>query len=241
MKKLIESNKKVDGINIAFDLDTKKEVYIVDSTKGHDELRGNFRPEIYHGANVIYGKRGSGKTTYCRFLIDSYHEQYPKNAVILISSHKKEDEVAFKGLKYIKQLVITPEVLDGLNVCEEFRNCLLVIDDPHAMPTKKECDFVGKIIHDVLYNSRKYNVKCVITNHKVLDGSRNKSTNYEADSFTFFVASRTAWREIEVFCTKYLGLDKEAIEKIKHTKSRWVTISNVVPTYIMTENEIEML
>jgi hypothetical protein len=45
-------------------------------------------------------------------------------------------------------------------------------------------------------------------------------------------------RSLKYLLESYLGLDKEQIQKIKSTPSRWVTVIKTYPQVVLTEKEI---
>ncbi len=238
---LIESGEQEKGTLIAKDTVTKENVYIGKYKSGDSHLHSKFKPEYSVQRMCVYAKSGAGKTTYCSEIMRSYHRQFPDNDIILISPHKKEDEKAFaRQLGYIKQMEIE-EKPEQIDCTEEFKDCLVVIDDIRGFKTKEMNQFVYGIARSLIYNCRKYGVSVIISNHEIADGHFNKLMNFEAESVTMFPISSLSWRQISYYCDKYLGFDKAAIDKIKGTKSRWITINTTIPNYVMTEEEIYML
>lgn len=226
---------------IAYDFVSKSYVYAGRYKTGETCISGKFKPIYNRQRMAVFGKSGSGKTTWSSFIASSYHKQFPDRDIILISPHLKEDEKALaKQIGFIQQLEIseTPEPVDAT---EEFKDCLVLIDDIKGFKTKAQNDFVAKLAHDLMYNCRKYGVSVVISNHQLLDGPANKLLNFEAQLVTFFPQSKLAWRQIEAYCKKYLGLDTAAIEEIKGSQSRWITIATETPSYVLTENKVYML
>lgn len=225
------------GAPIARDMSTKEYVYVGKYKSGENELFGKFKPEYCTQRMVVYGKAGSGKTTYMSMIASSYHRQFPENDIILISPHDKEDEKAFKKqIKYIKQLQIDedPEPIDPT---KEFKDCLIIADDIAGFKTKSQNKFVHDLLRNVMYNCRKYGVSVIISTHELLSGNSTKAMNYESEQVTIFNQSRLAWRQIEHYATKYLAFDKTAVDKLKSMDSRWITIGVTNPNYILTETQ----
>jgi Cdc6-like AAA superfamily ATPase len=238
---LISSDRTEKGKLIARDLSTKEDIYIGQYKSGTPVITGKFKPEYSTQRMVVYGKSGSGKTTWSSFIISSYHRQFPDNEIILVSPHEKDQEKALaKQLKFVKQLDISekPEPIDAT---EEFKHCLVFIDDMKGFKTKEQNAFVFKLANDLIYNCRKYEVSVIISNHELLGGVSNKLMNFEAEQVTFFPQSMLSWRQIETYCKKYLGFDAKTLAIVRQSKSRWITVCTTIPSYIMTEDSIYMV
>ena len=171
-------------------------------------------------------------------LLNSYNKKFPQNNIYLISPHDKNDEKAFVPYaSKIKQVVIE----EGLEIePDTFSNSLVIMDDIRGMSNPKLNKLVFEMCKNLYYNSRKYNTYLILTNHRLLDGCYNSFFTYEADSFTFFVNSKSVWREIDIYLKKYLGLNAGDLDFVKYSTSRWVTVCNVVPTFILTENIVKL-
>jgi len=251
-KSLVESSRKVkDGFPLALNLDNDRTLYIVENESGDQTAEGAFMPILNKKQQrlVVYGKSGSGKTTYCSYLAISYMQQNPKNNIWLFSPHDKnnpKEEAFYKMAKHIKQVKTDDDNMDQLNEIDvtkskDFHNSLVIFDDIRGYSTDPLNKRIWAIARNIFYNGRKYGITTVVTNHEILDGHFNKFFTFEADSFTFFVISKTVWRQIEEFFKKYLKMPIDVIKAVENTESRWVTVGNNNPQYILTEYDCQLI
>ena len=102
----------------------------------------------------------------------------------------------------------------------EFRDCLTVWDDIDAIKGSLK-KFVFTLRDKLLKNSRKFGVSVVVSQHNYTDGHGN---NFN--------------RSIQYLLSNYIGLNKEAIEKLKNTQTRATIYVKSYPQIIITDRMI---
>lgn len=251
-KSLVESGRKLkDGFAVATNLENDRTLYVVEGEGGDSHAEGAFMPVLNKKQQrlVVYGKSGSGKTTYCSYLAISYLQQNPKANIWLFSPHDKnspKEEAFYKIRQHIRQVKTDEENMEQLNEIDvtkgnDFHNSLVIFDDIRGYSSDPLNKKIWAIARNIFYNGRKYGITTIVTNHEILDGHYNKLFTFEADAFTFFVISKTVWRQIEEFLKKYLKMPVDAIAGVQEIESRWVTIGNNNPQFILTESTCDLI
>ena len=86
---------------------------------------------------MVTGMSGSGKSTYTACLCKTYHQQYPKNKIILFSN--KSNDPVFDILSYVDRITITEDLIKDPITLNELENSLVLFDDVECN-TSKEID-----------------------------------------------------------------------------------------------------
>lgn len=188
----------------------------------------------------IAGKSGSGKSTLAAMYMREYKDMFPKRRVILISRHSGE-----KTYDKIEHVAIPIEAFNPGKVEDEeyepldlpdIKDSLVVFDDTDNIQDKKISQAVLKLNEDIISNGRKYNIHVLTLAHQLMDYKRTRNQLNEANRIVFFNTGSTY--HIEQFLTKYAGLAKDVIKRIKCLPSRWTMISMGHPMYILHEHGI---
>jgi Cdc6-like AAA superfamily ATPase len=200
-----------------------------------DEFQQIPNPLTERSISYVTGASGSGKSYYIKNYANEFKKMYPKRDIYLFSSISDDSSIdKVKGLKRVK---LSPELLQDEITAEDFKNSLVIFDDCDCITDKKMKQKVQAIQNSILETGRHFNVFCCISSHLPCAGNETKRTLNEAHSITFFPHS-LGGRSLKYLLESYLGLDKEQIQKIKSTPSRWVTVIKTYPQVVLTEKEI---
>jgi hypothetical protein len=119
----------------------------------------------------------------------------------------------------------------------EFKDCMVLFDDIDSIKGK-----LGKTIDDLrdklLKNSRKFRVSVISTSHDAT-GLKLKSVLNESKTIVFFMMNYN--RSLKYLLENYLGLNKEVIEKLRKTKSRWTAFTKAYPCYLVQQQMISTI
>ena len=183
---------------------------------------------------MVTGMSGSGKSHWTSKMCERYFKQYPKNKVILLSN-KKEDPVFDKfenthKKRYIR-LNLDEELLeDPIDVCDEFANSLVVMDDMEYSPIKGLETELDRI-RDVILNQGRYKrISLCYISHMANDYKKTRNILNECNGIVVFPHFSTA-HNLKYLLQKYFGFERKDIEKLKRLPSRWVCIMKC-PTII---------
>ncbi len=191
---------------------------------------------------VVYvaGKSGSGKSWYANQYAQKYQKVFPHNPIYIISSvddgakdmYKQLEDNALKNGEENVIRIPKEEIkdLDPVN----FKDCLVIFDDcgQFKKPYLKECSDLRDALLEI---GRHKNVYMVCIEHLLFQYKDTRKLLNEATNVVFFPSS--CFHHIERYCKQYAGLDKANIDKIRNSKSRWMTIFNSYPVVIMGETE----
>ena len=175
---------------------------------------------------MVAGMSGSGKSTYTAALCKTYHQQYPKNRIILFSN-KLEDPV-FDVLSYINRITISDDLLSDPITLNELKNSLCLYDDVENNPSKDIAKELIRISDLILTQGRSFRCSFVYISHQANNYKATRSILNEAHHIVVFPAMTTRY-SLNYLFSKYFGFSKEVISKICKLPSRWVQVSKSPP------------
>lgn len=188
---------------------------------------------------VVYiaGKSGSGKSWYANEYSLKYQKVFPNNPIYIISSVDDGDKDMYRQLEdnaLEGNVIRIPKeeikALDPVN----FKDCLVIFDDcgQFKKPYLLECSNLRDALLEI---GRHKNVYMLCIEHLLFQYKDTRKLLNEATNVVFFPSS--CFHHIERYCRQFAGLDKANIQKIRDSKSRWMTIFNSYPVVIMGETE----
>ena len=175
---------------------------------------------------MIAGMSGSGKSTYTAALCKTYHQQYPKNRIVLFSN-KKEDPV-FDRLSYIDRILINDELLNDPITLNELKNTLILYDDVECNPSKEIAKELIRVSDLILQQGRSFRCSFVYISHQANNYKATRNILNEAHHIVVFPAMCTRY-SLNYLFGKYFGFSKEVISKICKLPSRWVQVTKAPP------------
>tara|TARA_R110002049_G_scaffold50456_1_gene143267 strand:- start:272 stop:1207 length:936 start_codon:yes stop_codon:yes gene_type:complete len=171
---------------------------------------------------MICGMSGSGKSTYTAALCKTYHQQFPKNRIILFSN-KPEDPV-FDRLSYIDRITISDDLLKDPITLIELKNSLVLFDDVECTTSKEIDKELIRISDLILQQGRSYKCSFVYITHQANNYKATRNILNEAHHVVVFPSMCTRY-SLNYLFGKYFGFDKQTISKICKVPSRWCQIT----------------
>jgi energy-coupling factor transporter ATP-binding protein EcfA2 len=175
---------------------------------------------------MVCGMSGSGKSTYTAHLCKTYHQQYPKNKIILFSN-KSEDPV-FDRLSYIDRIIISDDLLTDPITLKELKDTLVLFDDIECNPSKDIAKELIRISDLILQQGRSFRCSFVYISHQSNNYKATRNILNECHHVVVFPAMTTRY-SLNYLFGKYFGFNKEVISKICKLPSRWVQITKSPP------------
>lgn len=175
---------------------------------------------------MVCGMSGSGKSTYTAALCKTYHQQYPKNKIILFSN-KSEDPV-FDRLSYIDRIIISDDLLTDPITLNELKDTLVLFDDIECNPSKDIAKELIRISDLILQQGRSFRCSFVYISHQSNNYKATRNILNECHHVVVFPAMTTRY-SLNYLFGKYFGFNKEVISKICKLPSRWVQITKSPP------------
>lgn len=195
---------------------------------------GEFEPWVW-GDSLVYvvGKRGSGKSRFANKYINSYVEA-TDGKVFIVSRFEEDPSITLPE----RGLHINIEDIGDMTI-EDLSNSLVVFDDiKNSSYTREQVKQLNDFIHDVMENSRHYNINVLVTSHVACDYSRTVAILNESSAFVVFPQYANRY-QINRALKYYFSLNTEQIERIMTTKNtRWVMVNVSNPTIVLTQKEI---
>lgn len=230
--KFIKSDSKPDDTKLSSIYNTVKK-RINDSLTNKIELKTKTMQVLPRRDLVeklyISGISGSGKSTYTANYIKQYKKIYPDNPVCVFSS--LGEDVAFDHL-ITERIDISNLVVDPIPF-ENFNDSLSIFDDTDTIKDKDELNAVNNYKAHLIECGRHIKARVIITSHIIANFNKTRQILNECTSITFFPNNNTF--HIKKYLSNYLGFSKQQIERILKLPSRWVSIYNHYPSYIVYE------
>lgn len=191
-----------------------------------------------NGRRVSYiaGKSGCGKTTYAATYLSSYRKMFPDRDIIVIS--RKPKDPPLDRLKPLRLVIDESIIEDPLDITQDIDGpCCILFDDAVNYPNKKVQDAVLRLMMDVMELGRSFDIEVVITSHLVNPNQKNlgRTIFNECHYITIFPFMGSL-KSLRYMMENYLEFDKETIDKIFKLKSRWITIHNNAPSYVLHDH-----
>lgn len=192
-----------------------------------------------NGRRVSYitGKSGSGKSTYAAKYIEKYKKMFPDREIYVFSRKPKDPVLDKIG---INRIVVDESIIDDpIDITQDIDGpCCILFDDASTYPNEKIQKAVLKLMMDVMEIGRSYEVEVIITNHlpTAKEKNLNRTIFNESQYITLFPRMTNNKRMINYTLSEYLGLDNDLIKRIHNLKSRWVTIHNECPGFVLYDH-----
>ena len=209
--------------------------------------------------NVGYlaGKSGSGKSTQVTKISKEYRKLHPKNKIYLFSKKTSDPELdkvkpiripmSYDALKqYTPSLFASKKDKKGDeqngqqrkkeedHILNFFKNSLVIFDDTDTIIDKNILNSVNSIRNVLLETGRENRIDMLITSHLMNKGQDTRTIFNETDNVTFFPHQGNTY-PIKYYLKAYLGMSKDAINKILLLPSRWVQIHTTAPMAVIHE------
>ena len=193
--------------------------------------------EIHDGKIIVFpdpskptrfyagGPSGSGKSTVEANWVRQYQRMNPDNKIFLF---KRDDtfDPAYFGIDI-------EEPISAKTDLDELEDSMLIFDDIEEIQDEEERANVKHLLKDALKNGRKKNISVTCSNHLLYDRNKTRDMLYQCDKLVVFPGSSNYM--IENLCKKYVGMGKQAIDKVLRFPSRWVLINKSYPQHVIYE------
>lgn len=186
----------------------------------------------------IAGASGAGKSYFARNLAEAYKKLYPDREIYLIS--KLNEDETLDNMKIGKPKRIKVEsLLDHPPELEEFRDCMILLDDYDAFG-KPFDKVVHQLIDDIASMGRHTRTTMCCMTHHLTNYSKTRLILNEATHIVVYPQA-TAFAPLKYLLKQYVGLDEKQVKKLKNSGSRWVAFKKTYPQYIITEHSASLL
>lgn len=219
------------------------------SLKSEDNLIPWLRPKEHFNI-LISGQSGSGKTTIATKILNMYmniiKEENRREIFLCSPTSGREGDVMYDYIKKekIQFLPITDEYFnkDNTITLEELKDTVIIFDDIEGVQKKIHRDSIYQLIHSILTNGRKLNIKCIIVSHNIRTGDRIFRTILFEVQLVVFCGIHHK-KHLASYLNDYVGVSsneiiKEAIE-LKE-QNRYLIISKL-DRYMSTENYFKII
>jgi hypothetical protein len=228
--------KKVDDTILYFDNEMKarNQADEIDITKSNN----SFKVIPTEGSrDVVYlvGRSGSGKSYQIKQYVIEYHKIYPKNDIFLISP-KNDDETFDDVKKWIIKLRLDEQFIETEISLDDCKNSLFIFDDIEAIMNKHIRKKVFDLLNLFMTAGRSYNISVCVVSHNPTNHSETKLMLLENTHCVFF-PNYLSDHNLNYLSKQYLGLNKDHINKILKSNSRWVCVLNN-PRVVITDKKV---
>ena len=177
----------------------------------------------------VVGASGSGKSHIARMIAEAYRQLFPDRHIILVSKLSQDDTLDNMMGGPPSRLNI-PSLLEEEPDIEDFRDCLVIVDDVDALP-KKELDAVNTLVNDIAITGRHTNTSMLYLSHHITNYSKTRLILNEATCYVVYPQT-TSRHALKYLLETHVGLDKENIKKLRQM-GRWVCIQKNIPPYVI--------
>ena len=171
---------------------------------------------------MICGMSGSGKSTYTAALCKTYHQQFPKNKIILFSN--KPTDPVFDILSFVDRITITDELLKDPITLNELEKSLVIFDDVECNTSKDMDKELTRISDLILQQGRSYKCSFVYITHQANNYKATRNILNESHHVVVFPSMTTRY-SLNYLFKNYFGFDKETISRICKLPSRFVQVT----------------
>jgi hypothetical protein len=235
LKKSILNNIEPEDNSIKIiynDAEEDKKQHSFNKTTTKDKLEVLPRTDCRE-VGYVSGVSGSGKSTYVASYIKNYIKMFPDNPIYIFSSLEKDK--AFDKYK-VKRIKIDESLIENPLSFEQFEDSLVIFDDTNTIKDKKLLAIVDHYKAHIIECGRHIRARILITSHIISDHMKTRQVLNECSFITVFPNNNKY--HIIKYLKNYAGMSKEQIERILNIKSRWITIYNHYPSYLIYETGI---
>jgi hypothetical protein len=153
------------------------------------------RESKHNDVIVISVKKGSGKTELAKFMAYVYHQQFPRNRVIIVFSGIKDLyadlpwAIKFDLKKVEEEEEKSKTDYSGVPDASEFKDSFVIFDDTEKMPNVKVEKMLYQLVNVLAQNGRNFgtNVLCIL--HQLNKGLQSSTLLRETVAFILFPKS----------------------------------------------------
>lgn len=225
-----------------------------------------WRPGQRIGPICVAASSGSGKSTYCRRLVDEildlakvrvvrddngeYEYKFPEDEEesgkgsaadlkirgVYLLTAANSTDPAFEALPPVR-LDIDDAIQNGAQI-ENFRNSVVVFDDfkNKNREFRAKFDWVDSLRTDLLDKSRKLGIHLIICNHRQRSGHETALENIEAQAFVVFYRSNK--NETRKLLKNYVDMKNSQIDQLIEMDNGMFSSAYISrnPSFIITNN-----
>ena len=186
----------------------------------------------------ITGASGSGKSHYIAQYVREYQKLYKNNEIYLYSSLPSDETIDV--ISNLHRVKIDESLVTNPIIVSDFESSMIIFDDCDVIKDVRLRNAVLSTMNEVLEIGRHHKISSCISYHRSTGGKDTTRVLNECDFVVYFPNSGSAYA-LNYLLTKYVGLDKKDIKKIKNFKSRWCCVFKKYPQVVMTERNIFIL
>ena len=191
-------------------------------------------PQKYSERLYVPAPSGSGKSTWIGEYLKQLRIKYPDRRIYIFS--RVEEDKPLDRFKNLERVDLESMMKEQKKV-EDYKNGILIFDDIDTILDKNLVRYIRKFRDDVLECGRHYKITCISTSHLIMNFHATRTLINEANAVVIFPKGGS-FGQIKSFLDRYLGFEKELIEKIRNLPTRWVYIHKEYPQYIVYEKGV---
>jgi hypothetical protein len=182
---------------------------------------------------------GAGKSTYCANYAKEYNYMFPDNDIFVFS--RLQEDKALDDIPNMERIPIDEKLLEHpIDPAQKLKDCLVIFDDIDTLRDKELKKEVQHLRNDIMEIGRHPSTYCLATSHMMMNFQETRGLINEAHTVTMF-PQFTPYHHMHRYLTIYGGLNKKQIKKVLKIPSRWVTISQKGPRYLLHEKGVTLL
>ncbi len=190
----------------------------------------------------ICAPSGGGKSFQTAQCIKQWKKLHPKGPVYIFSAKPKDP--AFDSIPKIQRINYrNPDFMADhidANNFQDPNHSLVVFDDIFCESDKRVQAKILSVMNSILELGRSMHISCIVTSHAAKSKDKSKSILNECQGIVVF-PGHTLEKHIFDVLNDYWGLNKDNIERVLSSKSRWVCIYKGKPKIMITSDNIEIL
>lgn len=211
---------------ISLDVETEDKFQVIPNSHSEREIL------------FISGASGSGKSYFIKKYLEEYKKIYPKNKIWLISV-LDENEFSKYGCKKIDVEKLAQVNPDIKLVMKDLSDSLIIFDDSDSFKNKLVKSFVWSLLDNIAQTGRHFGISMAVSSHVLSNYSQTKIILLESHRIVVFMNNYN--QKMKLFLETYANLDKNAIQKLKSIKSRWICINKTFPISWISEKQMEIV
>ena len=185
----------------------------------------------------IAGQTECGKSYYIGHYLEQLIKVFPNKKIFVFSDVEQDPEIddIFKGKKNMIRFSLDVELLDKDPIKPEtFKDSICVFDDIDSIQNVKLLKYVQSLRDSLLRRGRHENISVLITSHLLTNYKDTRIILNECNNIVLFCRSGSSYG-IKYLLQKYIGLNKNQINKVLSLPSRWVSINKNANQFILYE------
>lgn len=183
----------------------------------------------------IAGGTLSGKSYIASKLAHDYHDQFPKNKIIVFSW--VEDDKNYKDLKKLKafhKIRIDDSILDNPMTLNELHDSLCIFDDIEHFSDKYIREELERLRDSAINAGRHCNIAVIVCRQNLLDGSKTKTCLNSSFQIISFPHSGSRF-QLGGYLKRHEHMENKQVQKILNIPSRWVLLNRQSPPFVLHE------